>query len=79
MLAQETGTAVKSMLSLHYHSFIFLRYLHVLLHIWNRVLFLLKESRKQSFIFDITPNTNAVIVRLLSSDRVRKREGEMDG
>lgn len=43
------------------------------------MLFLLKESRKLSFIFDITLNTNAVIVRLLCSERVRKREGEMDG
>lgn len=60
------------------HSF-FLRYLHILHCIWSCVLFLLKESRKLSFIFDITPNTNAVIVRLLCSERVRKREGEMDG
>lgn len=57
----------------------FLRYLHILHRIWSRVLFLLKESRKRSFIFDITPNINAVIVRLLCSERVRKREGEMDG
>lgn len=76
MLAQETRTAVKSLLSpplscIHFFT--------VFACICNRVLFLLKESRKRSFIFDTTLNTNAVIVRLSCSERVRKREGEMDG
>lgn len=65
--------------SLHYHTVLFCRYLHFLLCIWSHMLFLLRKVGSDP-LYLTTPNTNALIVRLSCSERVKKgRERWMDG
>lgn len=77
MLAQETGTAVKSFHFIITHSF-FCCYLLILLCIWSYMLFPLKESRKRSFIFDNSEHKCSNCQTLMQRES-EKREGEMDG